>query len=349
MPAPWMIDPERPWRQRFNPYNTSKGYRVLPIYYRMVPEFDPDREGKEWYQQTKVQQDDKLWRQEHELDFGAVEGGLVYPEWSVRTHVLYEYLRMSDEWSYQCIIDPGVQVTAAIWQCIIPRHKNNNNEDVGGWVIQFDEYYVGDAVPGSESLSASRHAEAIIRKTQIHCDRILGLTSGGQSRKGGQGWVDVTLMDPTAWRRESGSEDLGSIALRYEEAGMLSLEPASTRDLVGGIERVKQLEEPDARITHPNRIGERPGFPVKYVCPHMKHYIREKLNYKYDKAGFKVVKKKDHLMDTDRMGSVHAQESWVIKKVEKEPVAWKKLQKDMKRKRGTNRNGTTGVREKRIY
>lgn len=302
------------WRERFKPYQTKSDVWVFPIYYRMNPDFDPERNGKDWYKAKKKLYENKPeeFRQEFEIDFGSIKGGLVYPEWSVRRNVLLNHIPLQEDWYYQCIVDPGVAVTAVLWQAIVPRFKDEDGRLSGGWIIRLDEYYEGDSVFGSKHKSATRHAEAIMARTQMHCDRVLGKTSGGKSRKGGQSWIDVTYMDPSAWRREGSHEDIGSVALRYLDAGMLSLEPANTKDVDGGIERVKQLDAPHIDILHPEGLidvdGE--GFPVNWVFPHMGNFIKEKLAYRRDPKTGKIVKKKDHLMDCERMGSVNAAERY---------------------------------------
>lgn len=348
MSAKSFADKDLHWRKRFKPFRTSKGRLVFPLYYRMVPGFDPERDGEDWYNANRKAYEDKNWEQEHEINFGAIPDGFVYPMWSVRNHVLRRNVRMCEDWKYQCIIDPGVAVTAAIWQAIVPRFQLPDGRMSGGWLIKFDEYYVGDDVPDSKSLSAFRHAEEIMSITQYHCDRILGKTRGGSSRKGGQAWIDTTYMDPSAWRREGSTKDLASVATQYIDAGMSSLAPAMTKDVNGGIERVKKLDQPHKEMLHPNGIEDvdSAGFPVAYAMPWMEWYIREKLGYM--RKGGKVVKKKDHLMDCERMGAVHATEMHVAPKQSEQSEAFRKLQKIKKRPyRGVV--SATRQRQKRNY
>ena len=343
------------WRKksRFRQKYTSKGYLVHPVYYRMNPDMDPERteKGKVWHRETKSSQSERSFNQEYELDFEAVQGGLIYPGWNKRINVLITYVRLHPDWSFQCVIDPGTSVTAAIWQCIVPRYRDSNNVLTGGWVIKFDEYYVGDGVPHSESLSASKHAEAIMRISQVHCDRIVGRTKGGKSLKGAQGWLDTTLMDPSAWRREQSHEDLGSLALRYDQAGMASLEPAPTSDVPGGIERVKQLDERTQGFLHPNGLVDdtKEGFPIAYSVPHMTWYCKEKKAYKMDSRGKKVLKTNDHLMDCERMGGVYASESHTIKTLKPFSAMGKRLMISMnpKTKKGGGRGSVKGQQKER--
>jgi hypothetical protein len=316
------------WRKRFKPYVTSRGYSVLPLYYAMVPKYDPERDGKEWLRNKKISMSDKEFRQEHEIDFAAVKGGLVYPKWAKQTHVLWKPIPLQKHWLYQCAIDPGVTITAAMWQAIVPIEILPDGRRAGGWVINFDEYYVGDGVKGSESISANKHAIAIKERTQLWCDRIFGKDHNGKSLKDGQAWIQTTLMDPSSWRRESSSNDLGSIFLRYEEEGIRTLEKGSPKTNVdGGIEKVKSLEDLVPESQHPNRVIDRDGigFPTKFCFPDMRYFIAEKKKYQY-KDGGGVRKKDDHLCDCERMLAVHAHETVTVKKKRPLSTIGQKLQ-----------------------
>lgn len=330
------------WSKRYEPYQTSKGYWVWPIYYRQNPEFDPDRDGKEWYEAKRKIYKPREFRQEYEIDSDAIMGGLVYPEWCVRNNVLLNRIPLKEDWYYQCVIDPGVAVTAALWQAIVPRFKDEDGRLSGGWILRFDEYYEGDAVRGSQHIRATLHAEKIMERTQMHCDRILGKTKGGSSRKGGQSWLDVTIIDPSAYHREGSNEDEGSVALRYLDAGILSLQKANTSDVDGGIERVKQLDALHVDILHPEGLKSTDGlgFPVNWVFPHLRNFIKEKLGYRRDPKTGKVVKKRDHLMDCERMGSV-----WASEKHEKiKPAEYSAVYKRFnKLKNIRNTEGMAGV------
>lgn len=322
-------DKSVPWRERFAPYVTSRGHHVFPAYRKMVPKYDPDRDGKDWEEHQKKSMSDKQFRQEHEIDFGAVKGGLVYPKWSKPVHCLWKPIPLQKNWIYQCAIDPGVSVTAAMWQAIVPVTILPDGRRYGGWVIDFDEYYVGDGVKGSESISANKHARAIIERTQMWCDRIFGVDENGNSLKDGQSWLQVTLMDPSSWRREGSSTDLGSISIRYEEEGLKRLAKGSPKTNVeGGIEKVKSLEDLVPNTMHPNMVIDRSGlgFPIKYCFPHMRYFMGEKKKYQYTDSG-NIRKKKDHLCDCERMLSVQAYESITIKRKRPMSVIGEKLDK----------------------
>lgn len=284
-----------PWREKYAPYHTSSGVLVRPLHYRMVPDKDPDRRGRDWHDREIKITPKRVWSREQEIMFGAAEGGLVYKEWSPRIHHLIEGFRLREDWFYFAGIDPGVGVTAALWYAITPEDYH----------FLIDEYYAGDSVPNSETLSATGHAEAIKNRTQVLCNRIYGLTKGGSPRKIGESWIQSTLIDPSAWRRDN---DLSVTAQRYIDAGMNSLIEA-TRDIPGGIERVKELELRRKGLRHPNDLpDDGRGFPLKYSYPHLVNYVKEKRHYRYKTGTETPEDKRNHLMDVERYLCVHVRE-----------------------------------------
>lgn len=309
-----MLDPTGTahWRERYRPYTTSRGIEVIPLYRKAVPKFDPERDGGEWERITRSALGDRKFRQEHEVEFGAAEGGLVYPKWDMKRHVLYQMPILLPDWTYFCAIDPGVRVTAALWGAITP-------PDPISYIYLFDEYYEGDSVKDSEDASAVVHGTRIRRKTQMICDKV----HGAGVKKNAQDWIDATLIDPSAWRREGSADDRGSVAQRYIEAGVESLVKA-INDVDGGIERVKDFETPQLDIPHPNGIDEerlfpgmpKRGFPIKYSAPYLQHYMLEKKYYRYAMSRnsqslsetSRIQKAKDHLMDCERYMCVHIDE-----------------------------------------
>ena len=305
----WWECPELDWRERFKPYNTSRGIRVIPVYYRMVPEKDPERGGQKWYDSIKRQlteagrRGDKDFEQEYEINFAAAAGGLVYPRFDTRKHVLLDQLPLQREWTYLRAIDPGVGVTAALIMAITP----------DGYYYLIAEYYAGDTVQNSDVASAVAHAHSIKNWTQIVCDQVNGYTEENISAANGEMWLSGSYMDPSSWRREGASEDLGSVAQRYLDAGIFI--DKATSDVNGGIERVKEFERPILGRIPPARDMQDwkgDGWSSKYVFPHLTYYLKEKKGYQYKDESEKVLKKRDHLMDCERYLCVHARDIPVI-------------------------------------
>ena len=81
---------------------TSLGFRVLRLHYTADPEKDPTTElGKRWYDEARKGMPEARWRQEYELDYGALSGQLVFPTFEETVHVVPD----------QFPIDPGVSTS----------------------------------------------------------------------------------------------------------------------------------------------------------------------------------------------------------------------------------------------
>ena len=68
---------------------TSLGFRVLRLHYSCDTEKDPATEqGKHWYEEARRGMPDARFRQEYELDYGALSGQLVFPTFEETIHVV---------------------------------------------------------------------------------------------------------------------------------------------------------------------------------------------------------------------------------------------------------------------
>jgi hypothetical protein len=68
---------------------TSLGFRVCRLHYSCDPEKDPATEqGKVWYAEARKGMAEARWRQEFELDYGALSGQLVFPMFEETIHVV---------------------------------------------------------------------------------------------------------------------------------------------------------------------------------------------------------------------------------------------------------------------
>lgn len=285
--------------KRFPARRTSRGFYIYPVHYTEIEELDPARGGMEWYRHKRAGiTSDRIWRREYEIDFKAAEGGLVYPYWDVKIDMLMSPVAIGKDWMFIRCIDPGVLVTGCLWKAMRP----------DGMIFNIHEYYAGSGVKGTQVLSMTDHARTIKRITQIIVDCLFGDGTDGEDI------FDVTLIDPSADRKEG---DLSTNFQRCIDGGLEGLTKAA-RDLLGGIERVKEVEARRKGIIHPNGIiGV--AFPVKYSFPHLNYYRFEKERYHYQKESEKKsetrldvpVKRNDHLMDCDRYGDVHLREHYV--------------------------------------
>jgi hypothetical protein len=72
---------------------TSLGFQVLRLHYSCDPEKDPATEqGKRWYEEARRGMPDARFRQEYELDYGALSGQLVFPTFEETIHVVPDQL-----------------------------------------------------------------------------------------------------------------------------------------------------------------------------------------------------------------------------------------------------------------
>lgn len=68
---------------------TKLGFHVLRLHYTADPDKDPSTEkGRKWYEEARKGMSDQRWRQEHELDYGALGGQLVFPIFDESIHVV---------------------------------------------------------------------------------------------------------------------------------------------------------------------------------------------------------------------------------------------------------------------
>jgi hypothetical protein len=68
---------------------TSLGFRVLRLHYSADPDKDPaTKPGEAWYAEARRGMPDARWRQEYELDYGALSGQLVFPTFEETIHVV---------------------------------------------------------------------------------------------------------------------------------------------------------------------------------------------------------------------------------------------------------------------
>jgi hypothetical protein len=97
------------------------------------PEFkDPETpEGKLWLVEAKKGMSDARWKKEFEIDYGALGGQLVFPEWETGTHVVKEFKLDLEDWSVWMACDPHprtprtrlsgfASIVMARWSCRFP-------------------------------------------------------------------------------------------------------------------------------------------------------------------------------------------------------------------------------------
>jgi hypothetical protein len=67
---------------------TKLGFNILRLHYSCDPDKDPSTPvGRKWYVEARKGMSDARWRQEYEIDYGALGGQLVFPEWDDAIHM----------------------------------------------------------------------------------------------------------------------------------------------------------------------------------------------------------------------------------------------------------------------
>ena len=68
---------------------TKLGFNILRLHYSCDSDKDPSTPiGKRWYEEARRGMSDARFRQEYELDYGALGGQRVFPDFEETTHVL---------------------------------------------------------------------------------------------------------------------------------------------------------------------------------------------------------------------------------------------------------------------
>lgn len=121
--------------------NPKNQFYVARVHYTA----DPEKATEEWFKKTKKGMPKASWNKEYEIDFFALSGQRIWPEWDEKYHVVKPF-DIPKEWTRIRGIDFGqYNPTCCLWGAI--------NYDLDLYIYQ--EYYVGGRV------TAYTHAKAI--------------------------------------------------------------------------------------------------------------------------------------------------------------------------------------------
>lgn len=185
---------------------------MIQVHYTADPEKDPSTpEGTKWYENARRGMPEAFWRKEYEIDWFALSGELVYPQFRQDLHIIQPFPIPSD-WPRYMAIDPGLRnPTAGLWVAVDP-------DDT---LYVYDEYYVSEKI-------IKEHAEAILRREQ------------GQK-------IYLRLIDPSS----SGRNFITKTSNRDEYARYgIHCVPARN-DLQIGMDRVAKLLTPGEKTGAP--------------------------------------------------------------------------------------------------
>lgn len=132
---------------------TSLGFHVMRLHYSADEDKNPDTEdGRAWLAQAKQGMSDARWRKEFEIDYGALGGELVFPEFDPSIHVIEPFELDPDAWTVWMACDPHPRTPHAfVWLAV-------NSE--GDMVVPFS-YWPQSAVTPERRATCKEYAEAI--------------------------------------------------------------------------------------------------------------------------------------------------------------------------------------------
>lgn len=76
---------------------TKLGFNILRLHYTADPDKNPETpQGKRWYEEARRGMSDARWKQEYEIDYSALSGQLVFPQFDESVHVVPPRVAMED-------------------------------------------------------------------------------------------------------------------------------------------------------------------------------------------------------------------------------------------------------------
>jgi hypothetical protein len=100
---------------------TSLGWDVFRLHYTADPDKDPNTPaGKKWCEETFKGLPDARRRKEYEIDYGAMGGQLVFPEFDESIHLVQPHVLLDKEyWTTYLACDPHPRrAHAFVWLCV---------------------------------------------------------------------------------------------------------------------------------------------------------------------------------------------------------------------------------------
>jgi hypothetical protein len=284
VPQPELIKGIKHWVNKKNKFN------VLMLHYTADPNKDPQRLGKEWYDNERAGTPLADWNKEYEIDFSSRAGKLIYGsefcDFSPSIHFINSFEVQQAE--YLLALDFGQNnPTAAL---------------VGAWTPDnrlyiTDEYYKPalPSVSSREMFSQFRY----LMSDDTEFDR----KSLSQKRMAADITFQIKVIDPSTVQKnrtkvKEGEEIPYSVLEDFYDHGW-DFETANN-DLDGGITRVREYFQIDSS-------GKARLYIFKDKCPNL---CSEILNYRYKKwtelqektrnQPEEPVKKNDHACDALR-------------------------------------------------
>jgi len=96
---------------------TKLGFNILRLHYTADQDKDPTTEaGKRWYDEARKGMSEARWAAEYDIDYGALSGTLVFPEFEAGTHVVPAFELNPHDWTVWMACDPHPRTPHAfVW------------------------------------------------------------------------------------------------------------------------------------------------------------------------------------------------------------------------------------------
>lgn len=186
---------------------TKLGFHVLRLHYSSDPDKDPSTPlGKKWYIEARRGMSDARWRQEHEIDYGALGGQLVFPSFDESIHVVPNQMPLDPNYSTIWLAcDPHPRTAHAfVWLAV---HRGGEMAVVWSWWPE--ERHQKEGLVTKDYVQALKDID----------DSPLGLTPY------------VRLMDVAG--RSFNADEEKSYFDKYQDYGVYFNPAKKNRDLVG--------------------------------------------------------------------------------------------------------------------
>lgn len=186
---------------------TKLGFHVLRVHYSADPDKNPQTpQGRRWLEEAKKGMSDARFRQEYEIDFGALGGQLVFPGFDESVHVVADKMPLDPAYSTVWLAcDPHPRTAHAfLW---LAAHREGDLAVVWSWWPEERHK--------REGLVTKDYADAV----KVIDESELGLKPYLQ------------LMDVAG--RSFNAEEEKSYFDKYRECGVYFFPAKKNRDLVG--------------------------------------------------------------------------------------------------------------------
>ena len=132
---------------------TSIGWHVIRLHYSADEAKDPTTpEGQKWLVEAKKGMSEARWCKEFEIDYCALGGQLVFPEWDPSVHVVPAFTLNPDDWTMWMACDPHPRAAHAFLWLGVNR--------VGDMVVPFSWWMEYDGTE-KERFTVKDYAEKI--------------------------------------------------------------------------------------------------------------------------------------------------------------------------------------------